>query len=361
MEKTTFGINGFGRIGRTALRVWWLYHKDTINLKAINTSGSMEIEDWVHLLKYDSNYKLFNAPISVTRTQNKAQVSDQNPVLGFITIGDKNSGIQKITITAQRDPAKIPWSDLEVEIVIEATGVFVTQNKASLHLQGGAKKVLISAPAKGEGVKSAVIGVNELNLQAGQVGSNESCTTNCVAPVALIMHQTFNVKQAMLTTIHSFTDDQNVQDNSHKDLRRARTASTNIIPTTTGAAVATTRVVPELKGLFDGMAIRVPTPTGSLSDMVFVVEKPTSIQEVNETFQQASQQDRWRGILATTTDPIVSSDIIGRRESSIVDLSLTNVIGGTMVKVISWYDNEWGYCNRLVEQAIASGSSEFVG
>lgn len=354
MANPTFGINGFGRIGRTSLRVWWLYHRDEIELKAINTSGSMEIEDWVHLLKYDTNYKKFEAPVSVSRTQSKSDVSDENPVLGTITIGDESTGSQTITVTAQRDPAKIPWGEYGVETVVDSTGVFVTQEKASLHLQGGAKKVLISAPAKGGDVSSSVIGVNDLNLQDGQVGSNESCTTNCVAPVAAIMHSTFGVKQAMLTTIHSYTDDQNTQDNSHKDLRRARTAAANIIPTSTGAAIATTRVIPELKGLFDGMAVRVPTTTGSLSDMVFVVEKPTTIEEVNATFVEASKQDRWKGILTTTTDPIVSSDIIGRRESSIVDLSLTNVLGGTMIKVISWYDNEWGYCNRLIEQIKAS-------
>lgn len=350
MANPTFGINGFGRIGRTSFRVWWLYHRDQIDLKAINTSGSMEIEDWVHLLKHDTNYKLFNEPISVSKSQSSKDATDENPILGTITIGGEGSSSHTITITAQRDPAKIPWSEFGVQTVVESTGAFLTQEKASLHLQGGAKKVLISAPAKGEGVNSSVIGVNELNLQDGQVGSNESCTTNCVAPVAAIMHSTFGIKQAMLTTIHSYTDDQNVQDNSHKDLRRARTAAANIIPTSTGAAVATTRVIPELKGLFDGLAVRVPTPTGSLSDMVFVVEKPTTIEEVNATFVEASKQDRWKGILATTTEPIVSSDIIGRRESSIVDLSLTNVIGGTMIKVISWYDNEWGYCNRLIEQ-----------
>jgi glyceraldehyde 3-phosphate dehydrogenase len=350
MANPTFGINGFGRIGRTSFRVWWLYHRDQVELKAINTSGSIEIEDWVHLLKHDTNYKMFHESISVSKTQTTKEVTDENPVLGTITIGDDSTGTHTITVTAQRDPAKIPWGKYGVETVVESTGAFVTQEKAGLHLQGGAKKVLISAPAKGEDVKSSIIGVNELNLQDGQVGSNESCTTNCVAPVAAIMHSTFGVKQAMLTTIHSYTDDQNTQDNSHKDLRRARTAAANIIPTSTGAAVATTRVIPELKGLFDGLAVRVPTPTGSLSDMVFVVEKATTIQEVNATFVEASKQDRWKGILATTTDPIVSSDIIGRRESSIVDLSLTNVIGGTMIKVISWYDNEWGYCNRLIEQ-----------
>jgi len=346
MTRKNIGINGFGRIGRTSFRVWWLYHRDEINLVAINTSGSMELEDWVHLIKYDTNYGVFDEPITTRRLQSTKDVTDENSVLGELTIGDRT-----ITVTAQRDPAKMPWGQLGVETVIESTGVFVTKEKAELHLAGGAKNVIISAPAKGDGITSSVIGVKNLELSEGMVASNESCTTNCVAPVAAIMQSTFGVKQAMLTTIHSYTDDQNTQDNSHKDLRRARTAAANIIPTSTGAAIATTRVVPELKGLFDGLAIRVPTPTGSLSDMVFVVERPTTIEEVNQTFVDAAKSERWQGILAVTSDPIVSKDIVGRRESSIVDLSLTNVIGGTLVKVISWYDNEWGYCNRLIEQA----------
>jgi len=347
MTLRNFGINGFGRIGRTTFRVWWLHHRDSLDLKVINTSGSMEVEDWAHLIKYDTNYGVFSEKITAVRTQDAKSATDENPVLGTLTIGDR-----VITVTAQRDPAKVPWGAHSVETVVESTGVFVTKEKASLHLQGGAKSVLISAPAKGDAVESSVIGVKDLDLVDGAITSNESCTTNCVAPVAAIMHSTFGIKQAMLTTIHSYTDDQNTQDNSHSDLRRARTAAANIIPTSTGAAKATTRVIPELTGLFDGLAVRVPTTTGSLSDMVFVVEKPTTIEEVNAAFVAASQQDRWKGILAVTNDPIVSSDIVGRSESSIVDLSLTNVVGGTMVKVISWYDNEWGYCNRLVEQLI---------
>jgi glyceraldehyde 3-phosphate dehydrogenase len=227
--------------------------------------------------------------------------------------------------------------------------VFISKDKAALHFQGGAKEVLISAPGKGDGIDTAVIGVNSYNPTA-TIESNASCTTNCVAPVAQVITSALGVEKASLTTIHSYTDDQNLQDNSHKDLRRARSAAENIVPTSTGAAIATTEVIPELKGLFDGIAIRVPTATGSLSDMVFVTKRATTIEEVNEILTKASQEERWKGILAVTNEPLVSSDIKGRSESSIVDLQLTNVIGGNLVKIISWYDNEYGYCNRLVEQ-----------
>ncbi|MGD9129715.1 MAG: type I glyceraldehyde-3-phosphate dehydrogenase [Candidatus Woesebacteria bacterium] len=341
-----FGINGFGRIGRTSFRVWWQKQRDKLDLKVVNTSGSMEIEDWIHLLKYDSNYGLFTEKIEISRIQSKKHATDENPILGTIKIAD-----QEITFTAQRNPEKIPWGQLGVETVIEATGVFRTEEQASLHLQGGAKNVLISAPAKGGNVSTAVIGVNEIDKSIN-IYSSASCTTNCVAPVVKIMLKNFGIKKAIMTTIHSYTDDQNTQDNSHKDLRRARTAAENIIPTTTGAALATSKIIPEVNGLFDGMAVRVPTPVGSLSDMVFITEKITNKEEVNKIFEAAAKSEEFKNIVAVTNDAIVSSDIIGRDESSIVDLSLTQVIAGDLVKVISWYDNEWGYCNRLIEQIL---------
>lgn len=347
MSKKKIGINGFGRIGRTSTRVWWQKLSSALDLNLINTSGSMEIEDWAHLLKYDSNYGPLEAEIRVERAQSVKDATDANPVLGQIFLGER-----AITVTAQRQPNLIPWGQFEVETVIEATGAFLTREKAGLHLEGGAKNVIISAPAKGDDVPSSVKGVNPLELGQGTVASNESCTTNCVAPVAQVIHQAFGVKSAMLTTIHSYTDDQNTHDNSHRDLRRARSAAENIIPTSTGAAKATTRVIPELSGLFDGLAVRVPTPVGSLSDMVFVLNRPTNVEEVNRVLSEAATSDRWQGILAVTNEPIVSSDIVGRTESSIVDLSLTNVVAGNMVKIISWYDNEYGYCNRLLEQAL---------
>lgn len=342
--KRAFGINGFGRIGRTSVRVWWLKHRDELDLKVINTSGSMELEDWAHLLRYDTNYGPFSETITTKRTQSVKDASDDNSVLGTLTIGD-----HEITVTAQRDPAKIPWGAHSVEVVVESTGVFVTKEKASLHFQSGAREVLISAPGKGGEISTAVIGVNSYDPTAA-VQSNASCTTNCVAPVAQVIATAFGVEKASLTTIHSYTDDQNLQDNSHKDLRRARSAAENIVPTSTGAAIATAEVVPELAGLFDGIAIRVPTATGSLSDMVFITKRNTTIKEVNAILTDASKEQRWQGILAVTNEPLVSSDIKGRSESSIIDLQLTNVIGGNLIKIISWYDNEFGYCNRLVEQ-----------
>jgi glyceraldehyde-3-phosphate dehydrogenase type I len=353
-EKINFGINGFGRIGRTALRVWWSRNRDASELKLINTSGSMELEGWVQLLKYDSNYGRFADAVSFETHQTTDQVSDQDPVLGTITISSQQGESHTITLTAQRDPKKIPWGAHGVQVVIESTGVFIDEESASQHFAGGASSVLISAPDKGGNVSTSVLGVNEFDRSA-KVFSNASCTTNCLAPVVQIMHQSFGIKKSMMTTIHSYTDDQNTQDNSHKDLRRARSAAENIIPTTTGAKKAISSVIPELTGLMDGLALRVPTPVGSLCDMVFVVGRPTTVEEVNQAFIDAAAQPRWQGILATTTDPIVSSDIVGRSESSIVDLSLTSVVEGDLVKVVSWYDNEWGYCCRLIEQVAHLG------
>lgn len=340
---TTFGINGFGRIGRTAFRVWWLFHRDEMTLRIINTSGSMEIEDWAHLIKYDSNYGPFAEPITVQRHRSRKEVTDENPVLGMLSIGGR-----EIIVTAQRDPAKIPWGTNGVRVVIESTGAFTDNEKAKAHLAGGAQTVIISAPGTGD-LETSVIGVKEQS-HTQQIVSNASCTTNCVAPVAAVIQEVFGIEKAMMTTVHSYTDDQNLHDNSHKDMRRARAAALNIVPTTTGAAKAVGLVIPELKGVFDGLAIRVPTATGSISDFVFILKRDTTKEEVNAALIAASQDSRWAGILAVTSDPIVSSDIRGRRESSIVDLSLTNVVSGNMVKVVSWYDNEFGYCNRLVEQ-----------
>lgn len=342
---STFGINGFGRIGRTSFRVWWKQnHHNQVDLKVINTSGSMRIGDWVHLLKYDSNYGPFTEPITFTEHQSNKDVTDQDPVIGSLKIGD-----HEIIVTAQRDPHKIPWRQYGVETVIESTGVFTTAEKAGAHLEAGAQKVIISAPVKGGDIPTSVIGVKDADPMS-KIISNASCTTNCVAPVAAVMSGVFGVQKALLTTVHSYTDDQNLHDNSQHDMRRARAAALNIVPTTTGAAIATTEVVTELKGLFDGLSVRVPTPVGSLSDMVFLLKRKTTKEEVNAALTAATQDPRWKGILAVTTDPIVSRDIIGRSESSIVDLALTQVIDGDLVKVIAWYDNEWGYCNRLVEQ-----------
>lgn len=347
----SFAINGFGRIGRLSTRVWWLHHRDTLKLVAINTSGSMDIEGWAHLLKYDTTYGLFPGEIGYEKYQSAKEVTDEDPLIGYLILGK----LVKIPVFAERDPAKIPWGKYAVEVVIESTGAFTSEEKAKAHLVGGAKQVVISAPAKGGNVPTSVIGVNEATIVAQDrqntiaVLNNASCTTNCVAPVAMVIHERLGIFKAAMTTIHSYTDDQNLQDASHRDLRRARAATHNIVPTSTGAAIATTETIPELKGLFDGIALRVPTITGSITDFTFLVKRKTSVEEVNNLFRQATLMDNLAGILAVTDEPIVSSDVIGRRESAIVDLALTQVIDGDLVKVFAWYDNEWGYSNRLVE------------
>lgn len=350
-----FAINGFGRIGRSAVRVWLDKHLDTLNLSAINTSGSMPLSSWSHLLKHDTAYGLLPYQVEIEETQDNQSVSDDNPLLGYFKIHTPRQ-IFRIPVLAQRDPQKIPWSTYSVDVVLEATGVFRTQEKAQKHLHGGAKLVIISAPAKDEQIPTSVLGVNQKQiiekdrLNTISVLSNASCTTNSIAPVASLMHSRLGVAKAMLTTIHGYTDDQNLQDNSHHDLRRARAAALNIVPTTTGAAKATTATIPELKGLFDGIALRVPVITGSITDFTFVTKRPTTSEEVNQIFIDASQQPRYKNILAVTEEPLVSSDIIGRPESSIIDLNLTRVVDGTLVKILAWYDNEWGYTNRLLEQ-----------
>lgn len=327
-------------------------YADKIELAAINTSGSMEVAGWAHLLKYDTAYGRFNRSVKFTKLHAVAEATDNDPVIGQLMIEDLSS---PILLLVQRDPSKLPWKDYGIDVVLECTGVFTTAEKAKAHLSAGAKRVLISAPPKGGGVKTYVLGVNE--YQNETVVSNASCTTNCAAPVAAILHSKFGVEKACLSTIHAYTDDQNLQDNSHQDLRRARAAGYNLVPTTTGAAISTTETIPELKGLFDGLAIRAPVISGSISDITAVLKKNTTVEEINQAFIEASQSPRWQGILAVTNEPLVSSDIIGRPESAIVDLSLTQVIDGNMVKVLAWYDNEYGYCHRLIEQAIVIGKT----
>lgn len=345
----TFAINGFGRIGRLAFRVWFEKASDKITLKVINTSGSMNIGDWVHLVKHDTVYGSFKEKITFKQTQDIKEITDDKPELGYIKVAD-----HKIIVTAQRDPAKIPWKKYDVEIVLESTGQFNKPKKAQAHLMAGAKKVLLSAPSKKDldhEVSTGVISVNELD-KSKQIFSNASCTTNCIAPLVKIMKEKFGVEKAMLTTIHSYTDDQNLHDNSHKkDLRRARNAASNIVPTSTGAAKATTEIIPSMKGKFDGLAIRVPTPTVSISDLTFLLKRNTTVETVNQTFVEASKKD-YRHIVAVTKEPLVSSDFIGCEYSAVVDLALTQVVDGNLVKVVAWYDNEWGYTCRLVEQLL---------
>jgi len=350
-EMLKVGINGFGRIGRIAFRIGILKHASEIEFAAINTSGSMETSGWAHLVNYDTIYRKFEKEVKAEETKKIEAVTDEDPQIGNLLVDGK-----KIPVLAQKDPAKIPWGKYQVDVVIESTGRFTTEEDAKKHAAGGAKRVVISAPVKGGNVGTFILGVNEYKGEA-QVLSNSSCTTNCVAPVAAVLHAKFGIEKAALTTAHGYTDDQNLQDNSHKDLRRARAAAENIVPTTTGAAISTTETIPELKGLFDGRALRVPLITGSITDLAAVLKKNVTVEEVNQAFKEAAENPLYKGILAVSEEPLVSSDIIGRSESAIVDLPLTQVIGGNLVKVFAWYDNEWGYANRLIEQVIRVGKT----
>lgn len=346
-------INGFGRIGRSATRVWLSRPdlQEQVRLAAINTSGSMDTEGWAHVLKYDSNYGVLPFEVKAESIKSPKEATDEDPLIGYLHINDNIN----IPVLAQRDPEKIPWGKYEVDVVIESTGVFTDEAGANKHLAGGAKRVLISAPSKGGGIETCVLGVRGYEGST-PIADNASCTTNCITPVVAVLHERFGILKAALNTTHGYTDDQNLQDGSHKDLRRARAAARNTVPTSTGAAVATTRVIPDLEGKFDGVALRVPVSVGSISDVTALLSRRVTVEEVNTAFKEAANSDRFRGILAVTEEELVSSDIVGRRESSIVDLPLTQVIDGDLVKVMAWYDNEWGYCNRLVEQALAVGS-----
>jgi glyceraldehyde 3-phosphate dehydrogenase len=350
---TRVAINGFGRIGRLVFRIAMLSHRRDIEIVAINTSGSMEVSGWAHLVNFDTTYRRYEIPISSEKIKSVKEITDEDPLIGYLLAEDI-----KIPVLAQKDPFKLPWSKYQVDVVIEATGKFTDEEGAKKHAIAGARRVVISAPAKGGNVGTFVLGVNEDSMDPqATVISNASCTTNCAAPVAAVMHSRFGVIKAALTTVHGYTDDQNLQDNSHKDLRRARAAGANIVPTTTGAAVATTETIPSLKGLFDGISLRVPVITGSISDFVFLLSRKVTVDEVKEAFKIASNSPLYKGILGVSEEPLVSSDIIGNSYSAIVDLPFIQVIDGDLVKVLAWYDNEWGYANRLVEQVVRVGES----
>lgn len=336
-------INGFGRIGRTALRVM---HERGLLPSLVAINDLTDAETLATLLRHDSNYGAFDGEI-------KAHNSDDAPVAGQPT-GTITIDGHRVKVYADKEPDKLPWSELKVDVVIESTGHFVDQAGASLHLKAGARRVVITAPAKGAQVPTIVMGVNDDKLTKDDaIVSNASCTTNCIAPVAQVMAEHFGVVKAMMTTVHGYTADQNLQDGPHKDLRRARSAAVNIVPTSTGATLAAAEAVPELKGLFAGVALRVPVPVGSLSDFTFLLKRKTTVAEVNEVLSKAANSRRYKGIMTVTDEPIVSSDIIGESHSSIVDLGLTQVLDGDFVKVFAWYDNEYGYCHRLIDQVEA--------
>jgi glyceraldehyde 3-phosphate dehydrogenase len=350
-------INGYGRIGRVAHRVILLSHSDEVEVVAINAGSSTDITGWMYLLKYDTSYgQLQGMELAVKKAEEvQLPFQSQTPCIGAISINGKD-----IPIFSGREPEKLPWKDLNVDVVIESTGAFTTEEGLQKHITAGAKTAILSAPYKDEASGSTfVLGVNlpqdgSIKMETNVV-SNASCTTNCITPVAHVIETAFGIEKAMMTTIHAYTSDQNIQDGGHKDYRRARAAAQNIIPTSSGATKAAAKAIPALVGKFDGLAVRVPVPTGSLSDFTFLVKRDTTPEEVNQTLEAASKDPKFEGILQVTHDPIVSSDIIGNYHSAIADLSLTQVVGGNMVKVIAWYDNEFGYSNRLVEEAIILG------
>jgi glyceraldehyde 3-phosphate dehydrogenase len=327
---TRIGINGFGRVGRLTLRAVNQYHKGRLEVAAVNDLADAKIN--AHLLKWDSTYGPY--PGEVKATEDSIMVDGQ-----------------PVKVLAERDPANINWRDLGIEVVIESTGLFTDATKAAAHLKGGAKKVLISAPAKNEDI-TIVLGVNEdrYNPQKHNIISNASCTTNCVAPVVKVLHQSFGFEKGLMTTIHAYTNDQRLLDTFHKDPRRARAAALNIVPTTTGAARAVTQVIPELKGKLHGLAFRVPTPTVSVVDLVADLGKEATAEQVNQAFQKAAAGEL-KGILEYCQEELVSLDFKGNPASSIVDAPSTMVIAGNMVKVMAWYDNEWGYSCRLADLA----------
>lgn len=328
-QKLNIAINGFGRIGRAVCKII-LEKYPSYKIVAIN--DLTDTKTLAHLLKYDTAYGVYNQKVS----------HDEKNII----INNK-----KIPVLSEKDPSLLPWKKMNVDVVLECTGRFTNKEGLMMHVKAGAKKVILSAPAKGEAeVKTIVLGVNENKVsKKDQIVSCASCTTNCLAPVTEIIRQKFGIEKALMTTIHAYTADQNLVDGPHKDLRRARSAALNMVPTTTGAAVAINSTIPSLKGTFDGLAVRVPVVVGSMCDVVFLLKKNTTVEEINKNFVKVCSTAKLRGLVEASNEPLVSSDIVGNEHSAIVDLSLTKVIGGNLAKVIVWYDNEWGYSCRLAD------------
>lgn len=339
-RKTRVAINGFGRIGRTAFKIGW----DKKELEFVAVNDLTDPATLAHLLKYDTNYGTWSHEVSF----------DERNIIVDGT---------KIKVLSEKDPSLLPWKELKIDVVIESTGRFTNEEDLSVHLKSGAKKVVLSAPLKeGKTTPTVVLGVNNQDLKGQTMVANASCTTNSITPVAVVIDEAFGVEKAMLTTIHSVTSEQNLVDGpppglKSGDLRRARAAYQNIIPTSTGATHAAAKAYPKLAGIFTGVALRIPTAVVSLSDFTFLVKKDVTVDEVNLAFEKAAQMPRWKGILGVSKKELVSQDFKGSTFSSIVDLPLTQVVGGNMVKIFAWYDNEWGYTNRLVEQVILAGKN----
>lgn len=343
MKKTRVAINGLGRIGRAFLR----FAKDAPELDIVAVNDIGDIDNIVYLLKYDSVYGRSFFDISVNNV-------GENQSIVF--------GEKEIIFLNEKDPSHLPWRDLNIDIVVESTGIFASYEKAKAHLDAGAKRVVVSAPVKDElpvgSVNGAtvLIGVNEDRLSTCDISSNASCTTNAGSPIISILDEKIGIEKALLNTVHGYTATQSLVDSPNKkDFRKGRAANVNIIPSTTGAAIAVTKAIPKLKEKFDGISLRVPVISGSIADITFISKKNTSVEEVNNILEEASQEERWSGIFTTTREPIVSSDIIGNVYGAIADLSFTRVVDGNLVKVLSWYDNEAGYANTLIKHVIASG------
>lgn len=338
MKTIKVGINGFGRIGRAFLKVAW--DRPEIEIVAVNDLGS--VENMAYLLKYDTVYKKWGHDIEV-----KGQEIDIDG--------------KRVIVLAEKDPAKLPWGDLGVDVVVESTGLFTNYEKAKVHIDAGAKKVVISAPAKGDGTtpgETILLGVNEEKFGTCDVTSNASCTTNAASPLIAILDETLGIEKAILNTVHGYTASQSLVDGpSKKDLREGRAAAQNIVPSSTGAAIAVTKAFTKLEGLFDGISIRVPVPAGSIVDVTFISKTKTTAEEVNEILKKASKDKRWEGIFAVTEEDLVSSDILGNRYGSMADLKMTRVVDGNLVKVMGWYDNEMGYTYTLVDHVIKTGKT----
>lgn len=331
--KSRIAINGFGRIGRNAFKI--AFARDDLEIVAIN--DLTDTKTLAYLLKHDSNYGTYDREVSHDDTN-------------IIVDG------HKVKVLAEKDPALLPWKDMDVDVVIESTGFFTDKDGASKHITAGAKRVVISGPTKSDGVDTVVLGANDDKLEgATEVLSNASCTTNSLGAVMAILESEFGIEKSMLTTVHSYTASQALQDAPKKDLREGRNAAENMTPTSTGAAIAVTLALPQLKDKFDGVSIRVPTPVVSLSDVTALLKRNTTVEEVNEAFKKAAAEPFYQGILGVSEEPLVSSDYIGNSHSGTVDLLLTKVVAGNLVKVMVWYDNEWGYSNRLVEVVADTG------
>lgn len=327
MSTTKIAINGFGRIGRSAFKI--AFERDDLEIVAIN--DLTDVRTLAYLLSYDSNYGAY---------QHEVKFDDK----GLIVDG------KHVEVIAERDPAQLPWADRGVEVVIESTGFFTDKEGASKHVAAGAKRVVISGPTKSDGVDTIVLGANEDKVaNSTEVISNASCTTNSLAAVMAILDAEFGVEKSLLTTVHSYTASQALQDAPKKDLREGRNAAENMVPTTTGAAIAVTKTLPQLEGKFDGLSIRVPTPVVSISDVTALLTRDVTVEDVNNAFKKAAADPFYRGILDVSEEPLVSRDYIGNSHSGVVDLLLTKVVGGNLIKIAVWYDNEWGYSNRLVE------------